>query len=192
MDVVRRNLTPWLPFALVVFVIAALAIVAIGIATLEIGDEHVVAGYPPNIKNISLQRGIGPARLGMSRNAVSRTIGDPDEDPRVHHSDGGQPITAWIYHGPRLRLEFRRIHGHDALGSISIAAPGARTRAGIGMGSHETSLRRALPDVRCLPGRHGDRYCTLGTSRAGERQTVFQLRGGRVRRVTILIRSGPP
>jgi hypothetical protein len=59
-----------------------------------------------------------------------------------------------------------------------------RRRRDIGVGTHERRLRRVVADLRCQSA-EGQRLCFVGGFDTGKRSTVFVVRGGEVRSITI-------
>ena len=68
--------------------------------------------------------------------------------------------------------------------SITTTGLGDRTAAGVGVRSSERQVRRLVPGVRCET-LGGVRSCHTGEFEPGRRITDFQMRGGRVRRITV-------
>jgi hypothetical protein len=133
------------------------------------------------------QRSIGTVRLGIGRASVRRRLGPPVHIRRLSESESCRPILAWSYPARGLRLEFRKRHGMFVVGSITTTSKAMRTIEGAGVAVSERDLTRKLRGIRCVPAEADGRYCALGSGELGHRQTVFQIRSGRVIRVTVFL-----
>ena len=128
---------------------------------------------------IQVDRGIAGARLGNTRAEVRAALGRPTSIR-----------TGTNKFGPWVRYRYRRFgitvifQGRERVTSVSTTGLGDRTRRGVGVRSSERSVRRRVAGVRCRTI-EGERLCHTGRLEAGDRVTVFFLRGGRVTRVDV-------
>ena len=126
------------------------------------------------------QRSIARITLGMSQDQVRDRLGEPSIVDRDTNDFG--PYVEFIYRPERLRVFFQ---GEDEVTRVSTTSRSERTRRGnVGVGSSERSVRRHVRGVRC---RTILRYrsCVVGRETAGRTVTVFEIRRGRVSRVTL-------
>lgn len=161
--------------------VAALAVAAGGLIGCGVENEVPVAGSSDAA--IEPKRGIAGVRLAMTAADVREVLGRPAsrQASRLH---GGW--TEWRYRRPPMRVTF------DDLGrawDVRTEARAHRTREGVGVGSTEAELRRALPGLRCRPYGGPPRYrnrrsCTDGRG-FGEPFTTFTVVDGRVESVTV-------
>ena len=123
---------------------------------------------------IRLNQGMAGVRIGMTPAEVRERLGAPSS--RTRHGR----ITNLIYRRPGVVVSFlaRRVV------VLSTAGRRERTRRGVGVGSTERAVRRLVPGARCESA-EGVRTCSVGGLDVGDRNTVFVLRGGRVRSVTV-------
>ena len=123
---------------------------------------------------IRLNQGMAGVRIGMTQAEVRERLGTPSS--RTRHGR----ITNLIYRRPGVVVSFltRRVV------VLSTAGRRERTRRGVGVGSTERAVRRLVPGARCESA-EGVRTCSGGGLDVGDRNTVFVLRGGRVRSVAV-------
>lgn len=127
---------------------------------------------------IQVDKGIAGARLGNSRAEVRAALGTP-ASKRSGTNDFG-PFVEYRYRGG-IRVGFQ---GRTEVTSVTTSGRGDRTARGVGVGSRVSTVRRRVAGVRCETF-VGARSCHTGRFRAGEVVTDFQIRGGRVTRVTV-------
>lgn len=131
---------------------------------------------------IEPRRGIAGARLGMTRDAVEARLGPP-VDIQASELHGGW--TKATYRTPRMRVTF---NGVDRVWDVRTYDRASRAPGGVGVGSTERRLRKALR-LRCRPYGGPARYrawrvCTDTAAHDGP-FTDFTLVHGRVRYVTV-------
>jgi hypothetical protein len=127
---------------------------------------------------IQIDRGIAGVRLDNTRAEVRAALGAPASIRR------GSNIF-----GPTLRYRYRGgitvfFQGRRRVTAVFTTGRGDRTIRGVGVGSSERAVRRRVPGVRCETI-VGTRTCHTNDFAAGQRVTDFQIRGGKVRRVSV-------
>jgi hypothetical protein len=127
---------------------------------------------------VQVDRGIAGARLGNTRAEVRAALGAP-ESSRSGTNDFGA-FLQWRFRGG-ITVIFQ---GRREVSSVSTTGRGDRTRRGVGIGSTEAAVRNRVRGIRCETI-VGTRSCHTGRFTVGEIITDFQLRGGKVRRVSI-------
>jgi hypothetical protein len=127
---------------------------------------------------IQVDKGIAGARLGNSRAEVRAALGRP-ASTRSGTNDFG-PFVQFRYRGG-ITVSFQ---GRTEVTSVTTSGRGDRTARGVGVGSRVATVRRRVRGVRCETF-VGARSCHTGRFRVGEVITDFQIRGGRVTRVTV-------
>ncbi len=126
---------------------------------------------------IELQKGIAGVRLQMSQTKVRAVLGKPTSTKRASNEFG--PYIEFRY--PALRVTFQ---GNGGVTNVSTTRASEQTPGGIGVGSTEAALKRALRGETCKT-EFGVRHCWLGKFLPGKRVTDFRIRKGRVDRVDI-------
>jgi hypothetical protein len=127
---------------------------------------------------IVLQRGMADVRLGMTQARVRAVLGEP---LRTEHGSNDFGSYTELRFPHRIRVVFQ---GDLRVTSISTTGRHERTTGGIGVGSTEAEVKANVPSVSCETF-VGLRSCYVGTFAPGSRVTDFQLRNGRVTRVTV-------
>lgn len=127
---------------------------------------------------IQVDRGIAGARLGNSRAEVRAALGRPASTKSGTNDFGS--FLQWRYRGG-ITIIFQ---GRTEVSSVSTTGRGDRTLRNVGVGSSERTVRRRVRGVRCETI-SGFRSCHTGRFTIGEVITDFQIRGGKVRRVSI-------
>ena len=130
---------------------------------------------------IQIDRGIAGARLDNTRAEVRAALGKPSSVRRDMGIFG--PTELFRYRGG-LRVLF--LGSRPRVVGVFTTGRGDRTIRGVGVGSSERAVRRRVPGVRCETIA-GTRSCHTNEFLAGERVTDFQIRGGKVRRVSVAI-----
>lgn len=123
------------------------------------------------------QHGMGGVSVGDTPTKVRRVAGPPVRVVRATNDFGR--YTEYRYRGFTVTFQ-----GDRRVTSVATRSRLQRTRAGIGVGSTETQLRRAIPTVRCETI-DTFRSCGLGVEEPGRVVTRFAISGGRVRVVAI-------
>ena len=127
---------------------------------------------------IQVDRGIAGARLGNSRAEVRAALGSP-ESTRSGTNDFGRFLQWRFRGGITVHFQDRR-----EVTLVSTTGRGDRTRRGVGVGSTEAQVKARVRGIRCETI-VGTRSCHTGRFTAGEIITDFQLRNGKVRRVSV-------
>ncbi len=138
----------------------------------------LLAAAPAAQALIQVDRGIAGARLGNTQAEVRAALGPPARVTRGNNDFG--PFVVFRYPAG-LRVTFQ---GASTVTAVSTTGLGDRTAAGVGVGSSEGDVDDRVPGVLC-ESIAGDRLCHTGTFAAGERMTVFLIRGGAVSRVDV-------
>jgi hypothetical protein len=126
---------------------------------------------------IQIDRGISGARLGNTRAQVRTALGTPKSSSSGSNDFG--PFVRYTYEGG-LRVFFQ---GKTKVTSVEMTGPGDRTATGVGVGSTEAAAD-ALAGVKCETIA-GFRSCHTNDFLAGKRVTDFQIKAGKVTRVTV-------
>jgi hypothetical protein len=124
------------------------------------------------------QQGMAGVRVGMTRAQVEAALGTPLRVVRGTNDFGRYT---------ELRYPFRvrvLLQGDVSVTAVWTTGRRERTASGVGVGSTEAEVRAGVRGVRCETV-GGFRSCSLGSFRPGARVTDFQLRAGRVVRVTV-------
>jgi len=125
---------------------------------------------------IIVNRGVEPARIGMSERQLKAAIGKADVAERSGST------TSLVYR--RRMLVVTLLRGHVTI--VSTRSRRERTSHGIGPGTGLRALRRGLTGEHCGP-KAGVYVCKVGSSRRGHRSTVFLIAGGRVDTVSVAL-----
>lgn len=125
------------------------------------------------------QRSIAGVTLGMSQSEVENLLGEPSSVNR-DTSDFG-PFVELVYRRQRLRVF---LQGEEEVTRVSTTSRSERTSRRVGVGSSERSVKRNVRRVRCRTF-FRFRSCVVGREAAGRTVTVFDIRRGRVSRVTL-------
>jgi hypothetical protein len=125
---------------------------------------------------IVVNRGVEPARIGMTSRELRAALGSAD----VVERSGA--TAALIYRSRGLVVTMLR----GRVQIVSTRSRRQRTRTGVGPGTTLRALRRRISGERC--GRKaGVHVCKLGSSRSGRRSTVFLIVGGIVETVSVAL-----
>lgn len=123
------------------------------------------------------QHSIAGVRVGATEAQVRAVAGAP-----VRVVAGANDFGA--YRQLRYRGLTVTLQGGRRVTSVFTTSRAQRTRSGIGVGSTESALRRAIPVARCESV--GDiRGCVVGEELPGRRVTRFSIQDGRVSRVIV-------
>ena len=128
---------------------------------------------------IQVDRGIAGARLNSTKAEVHAALGKPGRVQRGTNDFG--PFTVFRYRGA-IAVTFQ---GDRRVTSVTTEGKGDRTIRGVGVGSTEQAVERRVPGITCETFFGTTRSCHTGDFRAGTRVTDFQIRKGRVTRVTV-------
>lgn len=114
----------------------------------------------------------------MTESQVRAKLGRPNRK-----SGSGRSVFRTLYYARREMLVYLARGKVDAVATTSRRQ---RTRAGVGVGSTESRLRRTQRNLRC--GRVGRRReCQLGRPGRARVITTFTIRRGRVSQVAIAV-----
>jgi len=127
----------------------------------------------PAQATIRPQYGMSRVVLGMTKAQVRARLGAPIG------SGAGRFYYARVWVGFRL----------GRVVEVTTTRSTERTASGLGVGSSESSVRRAYPSVVCAPS-GGFRRCRLGSGKPGTRATDFLLGHGLVLQVTVQLLPG--
>lgn len=125
---------------------------------------------------IILNRGVEPARIGMTSKQVRAKLGAPDVLER-----SGTTMSL-VYRSRKLVVTI--VRGRVQI--ISTRSRRERTVTGVGPGSTLQAVRRKVRGARC-GSKAGVYVCKLGSSRKGRRSTVFLITGGVVDTVSVAL-----
>ena len=129
---------------------------------------------------VHIDQGIAGARLGNSQDEVKAALGQP-KLVKTGSNDFG-PFSTYYYEGG-LRVGFQ---GNTEVTSVYTTGKGDRTTKGIGVGNTEKALRQKHSGLTCESS-GTFRSCHTQALAAGERVTDFQIRKGRISRITVAI-----
>ena len=127
---------------------------------------------------IQIDQGIAGARIGNSKSEVQAALGKPAVT-RTGTNEFG-PWRQYVFEGG-VRVFFQ---GDEDVTAVFTIGRGDRTTKGIGVGSSERALRQSHRNLRC-ESFEGFRSCRTKEGRPGQRLTDFEIRKGRVVRVTV-------
>ena len=127
---------------------------------------------------VHIDQGIAGARLENSQAQVKAALGEP-KLVKTGSNDPG-PFTVFYYEGG-VRVTFQ---GNETVTAVSTTGRGDRTAKGIGVGSTEKALRAKHKGLRC-EGSGEFRACFREAQINGPRVTSFQIRNGRIWRMTV-------
>ena len=144
----------------------AILIALLAAAGLAVTGASAEAGFRIN-------RSMEGVRIGMSQAEVRERLGRPAR------RELGPDFVNWRYRRPSMHVTFK-----PRVITLFTRSPFVRGRRDIGVGTHERRLRRVVPELRCESA-EGQRLCFVGGFDTGERSTVFVMRGGQVRSITI-------
>lgn len=131
---------------------------------------------PAAAARIVVNRGVDPARLGMTERQVRARLGKPDIAERAGTT------TALVYR--RRMLVVTLFRGHVSI--VSTRSRRDRTATGVGPGSGLRALRRGVRGEHC-GSKAGVYVCKIGSSRRGRRSTLFLVVHGRVDTVSVAL-----
>lgn len=123
---------------------------------------------------IVINRGVDPARIGMTERQLRGRLGKPDLAETAGSSK------SLVYR--RRKLVVTLFRGRVQI--VSTRSHADRTAHGVGPGSTLSMLRKHLRGERCGE-KVGVYSCKIGSSRKGRRSTVFLIESGRVATVSV-------
>ena len=129
---------------------------------------------------VHIDQGIAGARLGNSKAEVKAALGQP-KLVKTGSNDFG-PFSTYYYEGG-LRVGFQ---GDENVTSVYTTGKGDRTTKGIGVGNTETALKQKHSGLTCESS-GTFRSCHTGAFATGERVTDFQIKNGKITRITVAI-----
>lgn len=124
---------------------------------------------------IKLQKGIAGVKLGQSMAKVRGKLGKPKSVKTGTNNYG--PYTQFFYTG--LQVDFQDNGGATF---VATTRKSEKTAGGVGPGSSRAKLIAKVKGVSCPAG---DGICQVGSTARGRKVTLFELAGGKVRRVSI-------
>jgi hypothetical protein len=127
---------------------------------------------------VHIDQGIAGARLDNTPAQVKAALGNP-KLIKTGSNDFG-PYSTYYYEGG-LRVGFQ---GNANVTSVYTTGRGDRTTKGIGVGSTEKALKQKHPSFQCETI-SGVRSCHTGNFTAGQRVTDFEIKKGKVTRITV-------
>ena len=128
------------------------------------------------------QESIKGIELGMTVAQVRELRGSPDRFRTVRNDFAGR-VREWSY--GLTTVTFDGTASDAKVMAVQTRSRTERTADGVGVGSRRATVRREVPNVRCLVEFSYD-HCFTGRWRAGEVVTDFAInRRGRVSRVTL-------
>jgi hypothetical protein len=144
------------------------ALVWVGTATPIIVPQHSIAGV----------------ELEMTRPDVRDKKGDPDRV--VHGTNDFGKFTVFVYRNSvgKLKVTFQ---GNQGATGIFTNRPTQKTAEGVHVGSPESALHDAYPNLRCRTESSDFRHCWTGRFKAGHRVTDYRIGigSGNVKTITV-------
>ena len=130
------------------------------------------------------QHSIAGVELGMTRPEVKDKKGEPDRI--VHGMNDFGAFTEFTYRNSvgKLRVTFQ---GNKGATGIFTNRPTQKTAEGVHVGSPESVLHDAYPNLRCRTESSDFRHCWTGRFKAGHRVTDYRigLGSGNVKTITV-------
>ena len=120
-----------------------------------------------------INRSMEGVRIGDSQAAVRQQLGKPAR------KELGPDFVNWRYTRPAIEVTFK-----PEVITLFTASAFVRGPSDIGVGTSERRLERVVKGVSCESA-EGERTCVVGSFATGKRSTVFVLRKGKVRSITI-------
>jgi hypothetical protein len=134
-----------------------------------------VALAAPASADFRINRSMAGVKLGMTKKQVRERHGQPAKRTL------GPDFVNWRYDRPAIRVTFK-----PRVITLFTRSRAQRGPLGIGVGTTEARLRSVVDRARC-DSAEGTRTCVVGGFDTGERSTVFVMRRGKVRSITISI-----
>jgi hypothetical protein len=128
---------------------------------------------------IQVDKGIAGARIGNTGAQVRAALGKPVK--RIVGSNDFGPFVQYRYPGAGLTITFQ---GAKRVTGVSLTGKGDRTKKGAGVGTTEKRLKQLHPGLKCETI-VGTRSCHTGSFTPGQIVTDFQIRKGKVVRVSV-------
>jgi hypothetical protein len=124
-----------------------------------------LAAAAPAAAQLVPQRSLGGIKLGMTEKEVRAERGAPD---KVTH-----PNNEIVGRTTEYRYGLTRVSIFPSSGVVNISTTSRReTYRGVGVGSTEAALKRAVKGERCETA-SGERYCYLGRFEPGRIVTIW-------------------
>jgi hypothetical protein len=130
------------------------------------------------------QKSIGRIQLGMTRPEVKDTKGEPD---RIRHGTNEfGAFTVFIYKNDAGKLK-ATFQGNQGVTAIFTNRPTQHTAEGIHVGSPESALHDAYPNLHCRTESSDFRHCWTGRFEPGHKVTDYRIGiiSGNVKTVTV-------
>jgi hypothetical protein len=143
--------------------------------SLSLAVSASLALAAPAAADFRVNRSMAGVKLGMSKKEVRDRLGAPVKKTL------GPNFVNWRYERPRITVTFK-----PRAVTLFTRSRGQRGPRGIGVGTREQRLRSVLKRLRCR-NFEGNRLCMVGSFKTGRRSTVFEMRRGKVRSITISV-----
>jgi hypothetical protein len=135
----------------------------------------VLAAAAPAQASFEINRSMAGVRIGMTSEEVEAKLGAPASKSL------GTDFVDWTYRSPALQVTLKP----DVI-TLFTSSRTQRGPGGVGVGTTEKRLRAVVRRARCS-GSGTARMCVVGSFDTGRLATVFSIRRGRVRDVTIAL-----
>ena len=143
--------------------------------TLALAALLTLALAAPATADFRINRSMAGVKLGMGKQQVRERLGKPAK------RNLGPDFVNWRYDQPAITVTFK-----PKVITLFTRSSAQRGPLGIGVGTTESRLRSVVDRARCASA-EGTRTCVVGGFDTGERSTVFVMRKGKVRSITISI-----
>jgi hypothetical protein len=130
------------------------------------------------------QRSIAGIELNMTRPEVKDKKGQPDRI--IHGTNDFGNYTQFIYRSPQGKL-IASFQGNAGATAVRTNRTNQKTAEGVRVGSPESALHDAYPNVRCRTESSDFRHCWTGRMRPGHRVTDYWIgiASGDVKLITV-------
>jgi hypothetical protein len=142
----------------------------------------LLAATPAAQARIRVNKSIGGVQIGMSSQRVSAILGKP---ARRFKSGEGLTVLVYRHHQIRVLLAEEQNNFFDVF-SVQTTSPKEKSRAGVGVGTSEATLRHRLHGERCRNFPTGRACIQGGNNRGTATETDWEIgRNHRVKAVRI-------
>jgi hypothetical protein len=128
---------------------------------------------------VQVDKGIAGARVGNTAAEVRAALGQPSQTTSGTNEFG--QWTQYRYRRDGITVFFQ---GQISVTSVSTTGRGDRTRRGVGVGSTEQAVKSRVAGITCETIA-GSRTCHTKQFLGGQTLTDFQIRNGKVSRITV-------